>query len=105
MMRSLGILEVCGFSTALLAINKMLQDCDIKIVTVDIDKPAVAELDKIPLTAQVKFVGSVSDVKHALEVGRNVALKYNEEQEVIARVIPNYHEDMIPLMKLTKLKK
>lgn len=105
MMKSLGILELCGYSTALLAINKMTQDCNIKIVAIDIDKPAVAELDKIPLTAQVKFVGSVSEVEYALEVGKKIAYKYNEEHEVIARIIPNYHENMIGLIKLSKLKK
>jgi microcompartment protein CcmL/EutN len=98
-------LEVCGYSTALLAINKMLQECNIKIVAIDIDKPAVAELDKIPLVAQVKFVGGVDDVLAALEAGRKTALKYNSEDEVISKIITNYHEDMMGLIKVTKLRK
>lgn len=104
-MKSLGLLEVCGYSTALLAINKMYQQCNIKVITIDFDKPAVADLDKMPLVAQVKFIGSVDDVKYALEVGKKVALKYNDEQEVIARCIANYHIDMNDLINVTKLKK
>jgi microcompartment protein CcmL/EutN len=104
-MKSLGILEVCGYSTALLAINKMYQYCNIKVITIDFDKPAVADLDKMPLVAQVKFIGNVDDVKYALEVGKREALKYNDEEEVIARCIANYHDNMKDLIKVTKLKK
>lgn len=104
-MKSLGILEVCGYSTALLAINKMYQQCNIKVITIDFDKPAVADLDKMPLVAQVKFIGNVDDVNYALEVGKKVALMFNDEEEVIARCIANYHTDMTQLINVTKLKK
>lgn len=104
-MKSLGILEVCGYSTALLALDKMYKQCNIKAITIDFDKPAIADLDRIPLVAQVKFIGSVDDVKYALEVGKKEALKFNNEQEVVARCIANYHEDMVNLINVTKLKK
>ncbi|MFP4697712.1 MAG: BMC domain-containing protein [Eubacteriales bacterium] len=104
-MKSLGILEVCGYSTALLAVNQMYQHCNIKVITIDFDKPAVVDLDKMPLVAQVKFVGYVEDVKHALEVGKREALKHNGEEEVIARCIPNYHDGMVDLIRVSKLKK
>lgn len=103
-MKSLGILEVCGYSTALLAINKMYQQCNIKVVAIDFDKPSVADLDRMPLVAQVKFVGNVDDVNHALEVGKKVALKFNDDEEIIARCIANYHSEMTELINVTKLK-
>lgn len=103
-MKALGILEVCGYATSLLCVDSMAKAADIKLVTIDFNKPGNAQLEKIPLLAQVKIIGSVSDVKMALDSGYNTALKYNEQDEVIAHLIPNYHEDLLPLLKVTKIK-
>ena len=104
-MKALGLLEVCGYATALLCVDSMAKAADIKLVTIDFNKPGNAQLEKIPLLAQVKITGSVSDVKIALEHGYNTALKYNDEDEVISHLISSYHPDMLPLMKITKIKK
>jgi len=104
-MAALGIIELCGYSTALLVINKMYQYCNIKVITIDFNKPAIADLDKIPLLAQVKFIGSIEDINYALEVGRETALNYNDEEMIITRSIANYHDGLIGLIKTTKLKK
>lgn len=88
-MAALGSLEVCGYSTALLIVNKLYQFTDVKVVNLNFNKPAKAELDKIPLQVQVEFIGEIGQVRHGLEIGRKEALKYNDESEVIAHLIPN----------------
>ncbi len=92
--RALGMLEVCGYSTALLVINTICHHMDVQIVAVNINKPAVAILEKIPLQAQVKFQGSVEQVQAALEAGYEVALKYNEADDIITGMIANPHEGL-----------
>lgn len=104
-MKALGILELCGYSTALLASDSMCKAADIRIVAFDFNKPGAADLDKIPLLAQIKFVGGVDDVKAALEAGIRCAEKYNDREEILGRVIPNYDEGLTGLIKLTKIKK
>jgi len=104
-MKALGLLEVCGYATALLCVDSMAKAADIKLVTIDFNKPGNAQLEKIPLLAQVKIIGSVSNVKMALESGYNTALKYNNKDEIISHLIPSYHEDLYPLMTITKIKK
>lgn len=89
--RALGILEVCGYSTALIVINEMYRHMDIKVVAININKPAVAILEKIPLQAQVKFMGTLDQVKAALELGHKIALRYNETDDIISHCIPNPH--------------
>ena len=96
-MAALGLLEVCGYSTALLAINTMYLNADIRVLAIDFNKPAVADLDKIPLQVQIKFTGSVSQVEWAMACGVETANKYNEEDEIIAHVIANAHEGMSKL--------
>ena len=98
-MGALGLLEVCGYSTALLVINGMYQNADITVLAIDFNKPATADLDKIPLQVQIKFTGSVSQVEWAMEIGRKIAEKYNDKDEVIAHVIANAHDGMSTLAR------
>ncbi len=104
-MRALGILELCGYSTALLAMDSMCKAADIRVVAIDFNKPAAADLDKIPLLAQIKFVGRVDDVKAALEAGISKAENYNSSEEILGRVIPNYDEGLTGLIKISNIKK
>ena len=104
-MRALGILELCGYSTALLAADSMCKAADIRIVAIDFNKPAAADLDKIPLLAQIKFVGRVDDVKAAIAAGISKAENYNSSEEILGRVIPNYDEGLTGLIKISKVKK
>jgi microcompartment protein CcmL/EutN len=43
-MKSLGLLEVCGYGAALLCADAMDKAASIEIVTIDFDKPAVRNL-------------------------------------------------------------
>jgi microcompartment protein CcmL/EutN len=103
-MKSLGLLEVCGYGAALLCADAMDKAASIEIVTIDFDKPAVADLDRIPLLAQVKIRGSVSAVKEALRIGYETAKKYNDESDIIAHQINQYHEGIEALVYQTKIK-
>jgi len=102
---ALGILELCGYSTALLAADSMCKAADITILAIDFNKPADADQDKIPLLAQVKFTGRVDDVKAALDAGIARAEKYNDREEILGRVIPNYDKGLTGLLKISAMKK
>lgn len=97
-MAALGSIEVCGYSTALLIVNKLYQFTDVKVVNLNFNKPAKAELDKIPLQVQVEFIGDVGQVKQGLDIGKQEALKYNDENEIIVHIIPN------PYIKIKEMK-
>lgn len=97
-MAALGTIEVCGYSTALLVANKLYQFVDVKVVGMNYNKPAVADLDRIPLQAQVQFMGDVDQVKQGLVIGREEARKYNDDSEIITHLIPN------PYLKINEMK-
>jgi len=97
--KALGMIEVCGYSTALLVINHICHYMDVRIVAININKPAVAILEKIPLQAQVKFQGSVEQVQAAIEAGHEVALKYNEPEDIITGLIANPHEGLTAMIE------
>lgn len=97
-MAALGTIEVCGYSTALLVANKLYKFADVKVVNMNFNKPAKAELDKIPLQVQVQFMGEVGQVRQGIEVGLEEALKYNDRNEVITHLIPN------PYIKINEMK-
>lgn len=98
--RALGIIEVCGYSTALIVINELYNNFNIRVEAININKPAVAVLEKIPLQAQVKFMGRVSEVQEALKLGRRIALRYNEDQDIITHCIPNPQSGIDKLIRL-----
>lgn len=99
---ALGMLEVCGYATALIVISEIYQNMDIHVVAININKPAVAILGKIPLQAQIKFQGSIEQVKAAMELGYEVALKYNEPDDIIQSIIANPHPGVQKLIESSK---
>jgi microcompartment protein CcmL/EutN len=99
---ALGMLEVCGYATALIVISEMYQHMDIQVVAININKPAVAILEKIPLQAQIKFRGTIDQVKAAIELGYNIALRYNEKEDIIQSVIANPHPGIQKLIESSK---
>lgn len=99
---ALGMLEVCGYATALIVISEIYQNMDIHVVAININKPAVAILEKIPLQAQIKFQGSIEQVKAAMEWGYEVALKYNEPDDIIQSIIANPHPGVQKLIESSK---
>ncbi|MGL5244548.1 MAG: BMC domain-containing protein [Sarcina sp.] len=72
-MNALGILEVFGLTTALVAADALCKAGDVKIEAFDKNKPANAENLSVPLLVTIKFKGNISDVKMAMEAGEKAA--------------------------------
>lgn len=100
---AVGFLEVAGYSVALDAMDKACKAADIKIAGIDSINPKDTKAH-IPLTVQVKFTGSISDVRVAVEVAREVALKYITEKEITTHVIDGPFDGVDKLAKLGKVK-
>ena len=66
---AIGFLECAGYGAVLYAMDRACKAADIEIIGIDTINPKDASAF-IPLTAQVKFAGSVDDVKVACEVAR-----------------------------------
>jgi microcompartment protein CcmL/EutN len=99
---ALGFLECAGYGALLYAMDKACKAADIKILGIDTINPKDASAF-IPLTAQVKFEGTVSQVKIAVEVAREAALEINEENEVVIAVIENPYEGTKELARISKI--
>jgi len=100
---AIGFLEVAGYGAALYAMDKACKQADIKIIGVDTINPKDTSAN-IPLTVQIKFEGSVSDVQLGAEVAREYALRFNEEKEIITSVIENPYEGTYKLGRISKVK-
>lgn len=74
-MRAVGILEVFGLTTALVAADAACKAGDVKIEAFDKNKPANADKLPVPLLVAIKFRGNVSDVNVAMEAGERAANK------------------------------
>ena len=68
-MNALGMIEVYGFTTAIVVADKVAKTADVKIVAIDKNKPANADKVRVPLVMIVKFEGEADAVKAALEAG------------------------------------
>lgn len=73
--RALGLLEVFGLTTALVAADAACKAGDVRIVTIDKNKPGNADKLEVPLLIVIKFEGTVSDVEMAIEAGIAAAKK------------------------------
>ncbi|GIM29797.1 hypothetical protein CPJCM30710_24630 [Clostridium polyendosporum] len=102
--KALGLLEVQGYSVALAVMDKACKSADIEIKAIDCNNPKAGDNAHIPVVVQVKFVGSVSDVKVALEVAREAALKYIPNEEIVTRCIASCHEELEILLNVGKVK-
>ena len=100
---AIGFLEVAGYGAALYAMDRACKHADIKIIGVDTINPKDTSAN-IPLTVQIKFEGSVSDVSQAVTVAREHALRFNEEKEIITSVIEKPYEGTYKLGCLSKVK-
>ena len=100
---AIGFLECAGYGALLYAMDKACKEANIKILGIDTINPKDSSAF-IPLTTQVKFEGSISDVKAALIVGKEAALKFNTEKEVITSVIEQPYEGVNKLASISKVK-
>lgn len=100
---AIGFLECAGYGALLYAMDKACKAADIKILGVDTINPKDSSAF-IPLTAQVKFEGNISDVKVAIEVAKEAALKFNDEKEIITAIIERPYDGVDKLAKISKVK-
>ncbi|MBS6953882.1 MAG: BMC domain-containing protein [Clostridium sp.] len=100
---AIGFLECAGYGAVLYAMDKACKAADIEIIGIDTINPSDASAF-IPLTAQVKFSGSVDDVKEACEAARRAALKLNRPEEVLVEVIERPYEGTKALSGISKVK-
>jgi ethanolamine utilization protein EutM len=100
---AIGFLECAGYGAVLYAMDKACKAANIEIIGIDTINPKDATAF-IPLTAQVKFQGSVDDVKEACEVARRAALKLNKPEEVLVEIIERPYEGTEELSHISKIK-
>lgn len=100
---ALGFLECAGYGTLLYAMDKACKATDITILGVDTINPKDTSA-QIPLTAQVKFTGSTSQVQIATKVAKAAALELNEGHEVITAIIEKPYEGTNKLACISKVK-
>ena len=98
MSKALGLLEVFGFTTAVVIGDMIAKAADVHIVALDKNKPANGDAAEVPLLMTIKFEGNVADVEQALMVGveeakrRNLLVTYDlisrqaEDTEKMARI-------------------
>lgn len=100
---AIGFLECAGYGAVLYAMDRACKTADIEIIGIDTINPKDASAF-IPLTAQVKFSGSVDDVKEACEAARRAALELNRPEEVLVEVIERPYEGTKALAAISKVK-
>ena len=77
MSKALGLLEVFGFTTAVVIGDMIAKSGDVRIVALDKNKPANGDAAEVPLQMTIKFEGDVADVEQALMVGVEEAKRRN----------------------------
>ncbi|KOA18594.1 BMC domain protein [Clostridium homopropionicum DSM 5847] len=103
--KALGLLEVQGYSVALAVMDKACKSAEIEIKSIDCNNPKAGDKANIPLVVQVKFVGSVSDVKIALEIAKEAALEYIPREDIVTSSIALYDEELEKLLQIGKVNK
>ena len=98
---AVGMIEVFGLTAAFVAADAGCKAGNVRLETFDKNKPANADTLPIPLIVMVKFRGSVSDVKAAMEAAEEVA---NNLTGVISKhIIPSPEIDTEKMLKLSGL--
>lgn len=98
---AVGMIEVFGLTAAFVAADAGCKAGNVKIETFDKNKPANADALPVPLIVMVKFRGSVSDVRAAVEAAEEAT---NNLTGVISKhVIPSPEADTEKMLKLSGL--
>ena len=72
---AVGIIEVFGLATAFAAADAGCKAANVTIENFDKNKPANADALPVPLIVMIKFRGSISDVRAAVEAAKQRALE------------------------------
>lgn len=89
---ALGMIEVYGFSTAIVVADKMAKTSNVKVVAIDKNKPAGGDSAEVPLVMAVKIEGDVAAVNSAIEAGKQEA--ENRKLYITHKVIARQSEDI-----------
>ena len=100
---ALGMIEVFGFSTAIVVADAMAKAADVQVVAIDKNKPAGGDSAKVPLVMAVKVEGSAAAVEAAIESGKAEAEK--RELYITHKVIARQSEDIEWFARLSALGK
>lgn len=103
MARSIGFLEVMGYSVALIAMDAACKCAEIEILGIDTINPKDTNVP-IPVTVQVKFGGDVSDVKAAAARAFEAASRVVAPENVLIHVIERPMEGAGRLAGISKVK-
>ncbi len=104
MNQAIGMLEVQGYSVALAAMDKACKAANITIQGIDCNNPSTGDAAPIPVVIQVKFTGSISDVKVALEVAKQEASRFIAENDIFTHFISSASTDLEKLICLSKVR-
>ena len=88
---ALGLIEVFGYTTAIVVAGAAAKAGNVRIVNIDNNKPAAGDAAEVPLVMIVKMEGDVADVQTAVAAGVAQAEKRNLyiTSHIIAREEPS----------------
>lgn len=100
---ALGLIEVYGFTTAIVVADAVAKSAEVKIVALDNNKPSpeVLKTVSVPLVMVVKFEGDVAAVEQAVEVG--IAVAKERKMFITSHVITRQESDTEKLAKRNAL--
>ena len=103
MAQATGIIEVFGLAAAFVALDAGCKAANVTAEHFDKNKPGNADALPVPLIVCIKFRGSVSDVKAAVEAAADAA---NKVSGVVSKhVIANVEESTEKMLKLNAFDK
>ncbi len=103
MQEAVGIIEVFGLATAFAAADAGCKAANVTIETFDKNKPGNADALPVPLIVMIKFRGSISNVRAALEAAGRTA--ENLSGVVTMHEIASPEEGTEKMLKLSGLDK
>ena len=100
---ALGLIEVYGFTTAIVVADAVAKAADVNIVALDNNKPSpeVLKTVKVPLVMIVKFEGDVAAVEQAAEAG--IAAAKERKMFITSHIITRQETDTEKLAKRNAL--
>lgn len=101
MTEAAGMIEVYGLTAAFMAADAGCKAANVTIELFDKNRPMDPTL-KVPLLIMVKFRGSISDVRAAVEAGKKAAIKVSDA--IFAEhIIAAPTDDTDKMLKITAL--
>lgn len=88
---ALGMVEVFGYATGIVAADAAAKAADVKIVAIDKNKPAAGDAAEVPLMIVVKMTGETAAVEQAMAA----AIREAKARSLYSTsfLIPNEAED------------